>query len=251
MIRALLALALVWGQDKPVEKPQETPKEKPNEAEALYKKLEEKALKAKTIVCKSKLAIEERGKTMEFEFDGSIKEGNKVKILFEGESPMGPMQITITSDGTKLLVENSMGRGGAGDTESDTPKDLGEGLRTMLVRIGALSPMIIVRPAREGEEAPALKDAITASEFALGKDEKVGEKLCKVLTYKVTRQGEKDSPEVTLHVDPETLVIHKRLFKGNRGEEFAETFTKFEYDAEVKDEVFALPKKEEKKDEKK
>ena len=225
-------------QEKPAEKPQE--KKKLTEAEEFLKKVEEKATKAKTIKFKAKFTIPMGDQESAFEAEGSFKEGNKVKYSLEGEMMGKAMQMNVVCDGKKLHVEATGPR--STDPETlDAPKDLGEGLRLCVVRIGSLVGMFFGdKKAREGDTA--YKELVEVEDVAFGKEEKVGERAAKVLKYTLVISGKSDKGEGKLWVDAETLAPLKHEITGPRGETITETFSEWKVDEEIKDEAFALPK---------
>ncbi len=227
-------------QEKPVEKPQEKEKKKATEAEEFLKKVEEKATKAKTIKFKSKFTLPLGDQESTFESEGCFKEGNKVKLSVEGEMMGQAMQMSIVSDGKKMRLEATGPRSTEPET-LDTAKDLGEGLRLCLLRIGSLVGLFVGdKKAREGDTV--FKELVEVDDVAFGKEEKVGDRAAKVLTYTLIISGKTEKGEGKLWVDAETLAPLKHEITGPRGEVVTETFSEWKLDEEIKDEAFALPK---------
>jgi len=232
---------------RPVEKPQEPPKpaqdpkEKPKpaasepEAEALFKKFEEKVAKAKTLKFKAKIAMEMKEMAAEFESEGSLKEGNKFKFNLSGEMMGQAHELAVTCDGTKLLADSGKGE----PRIEDARKEMAEGMRILMARAGAIMPMMLI--AESSNQEKDLKEFMKVYEFKLGKDEKVGEKACKVLIYKAAPDTQKEAT-VTLWLEADSLKPLKREIKAERGEVFTETCSSWIYDEEIKDELFTLPK---------
>jgi outer membrane lipoprotein-sorting protein len=233
---------------RPVEKPQEPPKpaqdpkEKPKaaesepEAEALYKRFEEKVTKSKTVKFKATIAMEMKEMAAEFTSEGCLKEGNKFKFNISGELMGQAREVSVVCDGAKILTDSGRGE----PKTEDARKDMAEAMRVLMARAGAIMPMMLGETAGRDPEKD-LKEFMKVSGFKAGKDEKVGERNCKVLTYKAVPDNEKEA-EVKLWLDAETLKPVKREIKAERGEVFSETYASWIYDEEIKDDVFNLPK---------
>ncbi len=258
-VLSLSLTALAQDPPRPPEPPKPTeaePKkdqEKDKAGEELFKKIEEKAVGAKTLRYKGKMAMEAGGQTIDFEAEGRVK-GDKAKLEMSGEMMGQAMEVTVRCDGSKVLVEASgpMGKGNEEESEFDMPKKFGEGLRTALVR-GGLFITMFFGDKKSRDPDLDLKTLLTASDFKIGKEEKVGEKACKVVHYTLTLDGKNDTGDVTLWVDAETLLPVKHEVT-IRTQTFTETYSEWKLDEEIKDEVFALKageKKEEKKEDKK
>jgi outer membrane lipoprotein-sorting protein len=248
MIRTLMALfVFVAAQETPkppvVEKPKET------EAEAFLRKVEEKAVKAKSIKYKTKIVMAMGQEEITFAGEGSFKESDKFKLSMEGEMMGKAMQVAVVSDGKNVHID---GEGGPTSGEATTvalPKDAGEGTRLCLVRLGSLIAMFY-GDKKFKEKEGSIKDIVTVSAVKFDKEEKVGERAAKVLTYTITIEDKNDTGEIKLWVDAETLAPLKREINTGNGQTMTETFSTWSFDEEIKDDVFTLPKtKDEKKEE--
>ncbi len=243
MIRPLIALlVLALAQDPPKPKTPDKPQEpkKETEAEALLKKIEEKATKAKSLTYKSKMTMTLKGKEVTFEGEGSLKEGNKAKVSFAGDLGGMTMEVSVVSDGSKMHVEGG-GPGGATDETVDAPKDLAEGLRICVVRVGAIVAMSFTDKNHK-EKGTSFKELAVVSNLRIEKDEKVGDRAAKVLTFSLEIEDDKNVGDVKLWVDAETLAPLKRELTGGRGETMVEIFSEWKLDVELKDDLFKLPK---------
>ncbi len=249
ILLAVFALAIAQDPPMPVEpaKPTEVkpaPQEKKlSEAEAFLKKVEEKATKAKSLRYKAKLTLNEGGKEMGLDGEGSAKEG-KFKLDMGGEIEGKPLQVTITCDGKRMRTE-SVNPGGRAEPQTiDAPKDAADDIRLLLVRVGALVTMVLGDHKRD--EAKELKALFDVSGVKFGKEEKIKDRAAKVLEYTLTFNGkgaaDNNTAEAKLWVDAETLTPIKREMTTSRGEAFTETFSEWKFDEEIKDDVFALPK---------
>ena len=239
MIRTLIALTAFWMVQDPPKSPET--KKADTEAEAFLKKVEEKATKAKTLKCKSKLSFSQGGQEMTFDAESSVK-GDKIKLSFEGEAMGKTIQSTVTSNGSKIVAEG----GFEAETKTmDAPKDLGEGVRLTLVRMGAILTMFFSdKKAKDADFS--MKDLSKVSDVKFGKEEKVGDRACKVLTFTINVKDEEKPANCKLWVDATTLAPVKRELEVEEGHTITETFSDWKLDEELKDSLFELPK--EKKD---
>src|SRR6185503_3661956 len=115
------------------------------------------------------------GGSQEGESEGILQEGNLLKITLKVLAGGEAKPMRIYCDGKKKHIDRGQGRARV----TDAPKDLEEGLRYTIVRGGAALSMELVQSSFD----KSLKDKIAVEDLRLGKDEKVGERNCKVLTY--------------------------------------------------------------------
>jgi outer membrane lipoprotein-sorting protein len=206
-------------------------------AKELLAKIEEKYAKAKSIKIKGRVDIAGNEKFI-VETEATFK-GDKFTLVHRAKRDKEEKTVTMVSDGADLVFTKD------GTTKRLDGKGQGTGLVTAFSRVGLVA-LYLFGEIVDGKDV-AVKDLFTASEAKLGKDEKVGDKLCKVLTYTVTMKGDKDVVAVTLWLDGDTLAPVKRTFKSDRDPDTAvETWSEFAFDAEIKDDVFVLPREDKK-----
>jgi outer membrane lipoprotein-sorting protein len=219
----VIALALFVAQEK---------KQDPS-AEELLKKVEEKGVKAKTFRQKAKIVLdfgEDKGGELDTE---SVFKGDKFRVTLAGQAGPQKLDIKVVCDGAKIHVNPPQGE----PKTKDAPKGAGEGMRLVLLRGGSFLPAFVASE-REGDP----RELLTVKDLKYGKDEKVGERACKVLVYTLTMKDERDEPEITLWVDAETHLPVKRQLKGGKGETITETYSDTKLDEDLKDADFDLPK---------
>ncbi len=210
MLRLLLLAAVALAQDDPA---------------AFLKKVEEKALAAKSLRFKAKIRIESPGQTVELDASGCVA-GSRFKFAMEGSVAGRITESSAICDGSKLRLH------GAGDPKTvDAPKEV-DSLRTLLVRGGAFAPLqALIASAKP----PACSDVKFAA------DARVGDRDARVLTFTVAADGDEPKGSATLWIDAATLAPLKREVKSPAGT-VTETYVEWTVDEELKDEVFALPK---------
>ena len=220
MIHALVLVVALYQDAKPQEKPKET------EAEALFRGIREKAA-AKTLSWKSTARIAGKKEDLALTIEGAFKDGNKARLSGEG----GAITFSITCDGAKACFESSK----LGDKVSDAPKDYAAGLRDLWLRGGLIAFNFLPQEAIDAEKLRALA---VVSDLALEKDEKVGDRDARVLTYQV-KMGER-SASVRLWVDARTLAPIKRATEGSDKMVISEEWTTWTLDGELKDDLFKI-----------
>jgi len=212
-----------------------------NEAEELFKKMEEKVHKAKTIQYESATTL-----------DGPIK-GSMDSKLTIGEGNKGNLAMVMDFAGQKQSMKaisdgkNSVsGQGDKLDKKEDTPKHLGAGFAVILSRTG-IGGIMMGRSSKDDDPLKADKfDAdklAKVSDLKLGKKEKVGNVEAQELTYTVDANGKKFP--VAVWVDPKTNLPVKRVVEINemgQSMKLTETIKTFKVDEKVDEKVFELPK---------
>ena len=236
MIHSLsLLVAFALCQEKPKEAVKDT------EAEAFFKKVEEKFAKVKSLSYKATVVFKggEEG-SANIEAEGAIREGNKVSIRFKGKLNEKDFTASITCDGANTRFDGTMGE----PRTEEAKKEFGNAVRSLFCRGGAFLPLFLA------DRKDGSKDDVQVVDLKFAKDEKVGDRAAKVLTFTLTIKDDNDQPSVTVWIDAETLAPLKRELKGKKGETMNETYTECKFDVELKDELFVVPKPE-KKEEKK
>ena len=219
MIRTLLAVAVcfAFAQDKK------------DDGEALFTKAEEKATKGKTFHFKASLEFKEGDKESKVAVEGWFKEGNKFKVAYSGDMGGEHTDFTAISDGKRVK-----GR----EKTADAPKDLAAELRKLCASGTPLFAVMFLA----SDQFEGTKDMVTISKIKLGKDDKVGDRAVKVITYAAGIKDEKEETTGTIWIDATTSALVKRELKGPKGEHLVETYETWKVDEELKDEDFALPK---------
>lgn len=219
---ALLALALFIPQEK-------------NEAEELFKKMEEKFSKAKTVFLKFEGTLEPQGIRMTGELH--MGEGTRTRCEVEAKKDSEKDSTSIISDGKSIQL---LGRGNPISQTFDAPESFGR-----LMRIGAARAGILVSMEFAGGQTKAGQDpktAIVASGFKLGASEKVGDRESQSIEYTLSKEGDLDA-SVTVWIDPETHLPLKRILKKGT-KTLTENYPKITLDEKIDPAKFELPKSE-------
>jgi hypothetical protein len=184
-----------------------------NEAEKLFRKMEEKLEKAKTLECV---------------FDGYMPSdlGSFEGTLFVAEGNKAWLQIKKTkNDGIQLQVDNESvrqvlhfvsdgghqflkgpGFGFGRPGQGDTAKNLNADIFTWISRTGMMLPHA---PWPE-QKVDSAKDRFRISDFRLGIKEKVGEHDTQRLEYKLSVKGNEALAAVVVWLDTKTMLPVKR-----------------------------------------
>ena len=211
-----------------------------NDAEKMFRTMEKKIAGSKTLQLTVDSAMESsKGKG---KLTGSVllAQGNKVRLELTGNFSGKPFAMKLVSDGTKMRAESDMVKAPA---VKNTEKDLGADLSAGLSRAGVFAGLLIGRSSRPGQKAAPLDAHLKASNFALGKKEKDGERQTQVIDYVLTI-GPGEKLNVQLWLDTDTQLPLKRVMSGQKGKEkvrITETY-EVKVDEKVDDQKFALPK---------
>jgi outer membrane lipoprotein-sorting protein len=219
-----------------------------NEAEHMFRKMEEKLEKAKTLECV---------------FDGYIPSdlGSFEGTLFLAEGNKVWLQIKKTkNDGLQLQVDNESVRQvlhfvsdgghqylkGRGFTfgrtgQSDTAKNLNAEIFTWISRTGMILPHA---PSLE-QKVDSEKDRFHVSNFKLGDKEKIGQRERQRIEYQLSAKGVDTPLSVVVWLDLKTLLPVKRSAQvsgADKSEALTENYTKLTLDEKVDAKKFELPK---------
>jgi outer membrane lipoprotein-sorting protein len=197
-MRALLVLAaaLLFPQEK-------------NEAEELFKRMEEKLAKAKTVQLKSSgLTSEGRhvGKlTVEVELLVGGENRIRVDTVVKTDPPLGDMKMQALSDGSWLKTKSDVG-----DYSIETPKTLATDLVRAFSRGGALFGTGWLQATAANDPGhPDRRKIPEVAGFKLGKKEKVDGREAQAIEYKL-KGLEAGEIACTLWIDCESGLPVKR-----------------------------------------
>lgn len=206
-----------------------------NEAEELFKKMEAKLAKAKTVQVKVSGAMED----LKFKMSGelSLDEGGKARIEMVGKADQQTVNAGMVSDGKRVRVHSSNQEE---PRRYEAPETLGRLIRNCLARAGVMGAFDVVDGESGAKVDPDI--AFVASGFKLGPREKVGEREAQAVLYRLARKGEEDS-SATVWIDPETHLPLKREVKMER-QALTESYSGFTLDEKVDPAKFELPKPE-------
>jgi outer membrane lipoprotein-sorting protein len=230
MLAPLVLLALLPGADK-------------DDAEKLFRQMEAKMVKAKTIDCTFDVKVEAE-KTGTMKGTLLLGEGNKVRMEMAGEFGGMKGKITMISDGTKM---KAIGEGAPARPAEDTPKWMSEAMRALLARAGVALPFMMHSPRPpEKEKEFKVDDHFTVSDFKLGKKEMVDKQEAQVVQYTLMlKMPKEEKVDASVWIDTKTQLPLKRVFTATMdGKKFTitETYTKMDVDGKIDPKQFELPK---------
>jgi outer membrane lipoprotein-sorting protein len=217
------------------------PAAEPNEAEKLFREMEAKVTKAKSIECVYEFKIEAGGRTGSAKGTLLIGEGNKVRVETSGEFAGMKENNTKVSDGMKGVLDVNKN-----SPPQSVPKWLHEAHRAAITRAGLLEPAFVVQPPGQKDTEFQLESKYQVADFKLGKKEQVGEQEAQVIQYTLKASGNRVTFAVSVWVDTKTQLPLKRVFTGMLDDQkisVSETFTKLNLDAKIDPKQFELPKK--------
>ena len=205
------------------------PAQEPNDAEKLFRNMEEKVAKAKTV----KLAFDVPvGK--DTAVTGTILRamGDKCRLEWAWVKAGQSEDFLVVSDGRQIIARGLPQAPGKGNT----PKDLDKLLIKSIAEYGVVSTteMFIVEQGvvklRGGRDW-------TCSDFRLGKKEKLGQVDVQIIEYKV---GNGAKVSAKLWLDSKTGLPLKRSYL-LLGKPCIETYSQFVLDEKMEDKLFQLP----------
>jgi outer membrane lipoprotein-sorting protein len=215
------------------------PGAEPNEAEKLFREMEAKLTKAKTVECtyEAKIEAPETAPIKSGTAKGAVLlgEGNRFRM----EAPFESGKLTFVCDGKKMAIisddnaqKNPVGEGGR------------EELRVTVARGGGTvfftgnSPLFSIP-----FDGRSFEEKLRVSDFKLGQKEMVDKQEAQVIHYHL---GKKGTAEVKVWIDTKTHLPLKRVVAEGEGDEkvtFTETYTKLTIDGKIDPKQFELPKK--------
>jgi outer membrane lipoprotein-sorting protein len=242
MLAPLVLLLVLPGADK-------------DDAEKLFRQMETKLAKAKTVDCAYEARFEaDKAEAVTMKGTLLLGEGNKLRMEWSGESGGMKEKFTMISDGTKMEPY--------GD---DIPKWLGEAVRASMARAGVVrtfeygSPLFFKwsfpRPPEPKKEFK-IDEHFKVFDFKLGKKEMVDKQEAQVVQYTLKEKGtlelkepKEGKVEVSVWIDTKTLLPLKRIITimmddmDDKKATYTETYTRQEVDGKIDPKQFELPKK--------
>jgi outer membrane lipoprotein-sorting protein len=217
-----------------------------NEAEKLFRQMEEKLEKAKTLECAFEGYIPYNLRS----FEGTLflAEGNKawlhikakndgIKVQVDNEEAR--LVIHMVSDGNHQIIHVGGIRLGRPE-HRDTPKNLNADSLTWISRSG---PMLAFAPVPWPEQkVDSAKDRFLVSDFMLGIKEKIGERDTQRLEYRLSPKGLDGHFAVVVWLDIKTMLPVKRTLTYRDQKHLTENYTKLIIDEKVDPKKFQLPK---------
>jgi len=215
-----------------------------NEAERLFRHMEERLSKAKSLECvfEVKAAV---GQGSDFRGRLLVAEGNKLRMETEGKWRGAITKMVVISDGAKLAAETG---GTRKDLSKKVPKSLHQEVVRVLTYVGVrmLGRGVIVPEAPEGQETQGKRFAnrLTATGLKLGKKERLNGRDAQVIEYETKLEGEDDVPTATLWLDTKTKLPLKRTLTDKQGGKliYTETYLKLAVGGKIDEKEFKLPK---------
>jgi outer membrane lipoprotein-sorting protein len=204
------------------------PGAEPNEAEQLFRQMEAKVIKAKTVECAFDAKVE-ADKTGTIKGTLLLGEGKKCRMEMGIEFGGMKEKFTMISDGTKMKAVIDGKPTPAEDANLGYVKEM----RAAVVHGVAFTSW------STGLPVPVY---FRASDFKLGKKEMVDKQEAQVVQYTLThpllRPKQEAKYDVTVWIDTKTQLPLKRVFNGT----MTETYTKLEVDGKIDAKQFELPK---------
>jgi outer membrane lipoprotein-sorting protein len=213
----------------------------PNEAEQLFRQMEAKVTKVKTLECTYDTKVEADQK-------GTIKgklfltEGNKSWLEMGAEFGGKSHKMTVISDGTKMKFVREDGKS---PPVKDVPKWMGEAMRVTFTRAGVTYPYMSTRETDEKEFKA--DEHLRLADFKLGKKEMIDKQEAQAVQYTLTAKKLQVEVkiDVTVWIDTKTQLPLKRVLSVVMGEEkltLTETYTNIKLDGKIDPKQFELPK---------
>lgn len=231
-MRMFVLLALTTGSLLAADPPRDD--DAKNEAEKLFRTVEQKLAKAKTLECDFDVKID----TLSYKGSLFLAEGNRARLEINEATKGRLMRCLIVSDGTRLSYQDN---GLSHPKLEDTPKSLNADILTWMARPGVFLPQAPL-PDVKADDA---KDRFRVADFKLGSKEKVGEREAQRLEYRLTVKGQEDPFSVVIWLDLKTGLPVKRLVTSRTGGQettMVETYGKLKLDEKVDVKKFDLPK---------
>ena len=212
-------------------------------AEKTFKKIEEGVGKSKAIrVQYSWEGTSKSDPTGKVEATGMvlIKEGNRTSLAATIIERARTSELRIVSDGATVKAKLGPRR----VLECVAPRNLEEGLKLALHRLGAMQAVLIAHKVcmldeEEQEEALRLGKKPPLSAFREGPDD--GE--ARTILYKITPEGSDTAAEVKLWYAPDSYRLLKRTITIQKPTEsiFTEVYKEWTLDGELENDEFTLP----------
>jgi hypothetical protein len=173
--------------------------------------------------------------------------GNKSRLFLTGEAGKRTFKLISICDGVQLSVE------WANDDEKGTvcvvpaPKNANSMLAGVISRAGLMPGLyLFIRLEGLQQLPPDLDEMVALSDFSMGKKEKVGDRQCQRIDYKVaiTTGTKKEKLFAQVWIDCETHLPLKRILNDKKSDEkplVLETY-EFRLGGKIEAKKFELPK---------
>jgi outer membrane lipoprotein-sorting protein len=209
-----------------------------NEAEKLFRGMEQKVRKAKTLQVRFDLSVTDAlGKKGTVQGILTLGEGDRYRVDGEGKLFGEAVKFTEVCDGTTTSFRDP--NDPKKDSNEPAPKAAGAYFRAALPRWGFFLSTLNMR--RSGELTP---DAFQLSDFKPAAPEKIGGRNAQVIQFTFKEKGAKDGLSMKMWLDAETNLPVKLTVAGGKSDwaDIAETYREFTIDPRVDAKLFELPK---------
>jgi outer membrane lipoprotein-sorting protein len=217
------------------------PAAEPNEAEKVFRQMETKVTKMKTV----EVAFTVKVDNEKIDAKGTVLvgEGNKLRVDVTDEGSGKKENHQMISDGSKMgMISNNDLK-----ESKDAPAWLNDGLKQTMCRGGVFLYVMAVANKIGTEKEFKVDEHFKLSDFKLGKKEKVGDKETQAVEYTLTiKDKEPLSVPATVWIDTKTqLPVKRTLVVDEKGKKvtITETYSKIDPDAKMDAKQFELPKK--------
>lgn len=211
-----------------------------NEAEELFRKMEEKLAKAKSLELAWKGEVEH---VMPVKMKGMLllDEGKKLRLEIDGDMGGSPFEVRVVSNGRLMSIA------GFGEGTKRVPQNgLNENMAAWLARGELHTGMCLGTSIRWTQDGIPPKEELRVSGFKPGKKEKVGEREAQAVEYAlVIAEEPKGEYGATVWIDLETHLPLRRVLQkkeGARTVTITETFETLTLDGKIDASRFSLPK---------
>jgi hypothetical protein len=209
-----------------------------NDAEKLFRLVETKIQKAKTVQVRFDAAFTNTGVAGTIKGKVALGESDQVKFdidMFDGGENS---KLSLVGTGAKLFVKHD---GNPAFDRTDSPKELGGYVRISMARFGA-SSLRGYRP--QGRKLANVNDDFKVSDFKLGAKEEVAGAEAQVVEYAVVLKGAAKG-SAKMWISKQTNLpakLEMRLIAQGLAFVLSETYTEFALDGKLDAKLFAEPK---------
>jgi outer membrane lipoprotein-sorting protein len=212
------------------------------EAEDLYRAMEKKIKSAKTVHLVFDGEVNGIGKKGTMKGDLRVAQGEKGKIVLDGDFSGRTIKLTFISDGKKVYSRNDE-MVDVKDVKPDE-KNVEHGV-ALVARIGSMFAAFLFVSGSNSKQGFDVEGVAPAKDFKLGAKEKIGKKDTLVVEYRVKLPDGIDA-KTSVWIDAATHLPVKRetVTKDTKGNEFriSEAYSTFIVDGKIDTKVFELPK---------
>ena len=208
-----------------------------HEAQELFRKMEEKFTKAKSVQVSWRVAAKVKEGDITAQGSVFLDEGNKARMDVTGKVIDTEQKDQIISDGKTLNTYGSR------RSSVDTPKDFNRTVLGSLARGGAVNALTVINMKYYARESDPSK-LFTLSSFALGKKEKVDKREAQVIEFKAKLEPANQEAQVKLWIDSETGLPLRRVFTVNEMNQelvSTETYSDLKFDEKIDPKKFEFP----------